>query len=110
MRIFCDDVAQMRRLHGLIFCNHLSYLDIMVLLSVAPVRFLSARGVQRIPFVGWIATAIDTVFVNRGDQASRAAVRTTLADQLRAQAYPPLVLFPGQVGPGDQVLPFRRRL
>ena len=108
VRIFCNDAAQIGQHHGLIFCNHLSYLDIMVLLSVAPVRFLSARGVQRLPFVGWIATAIDTVFVDRSDPKVRAAVRKTIAGQLRVRAHPPLVLFPeGQVGPGDRVLPIR---
>lgn len=109
VRVLCESPDKFHQHRGLIFCNHLSYLDIMVLLSVAPVRFLSARGVQRIPFVGWIATAIDTLFVNRGDQNSRAAARQTLAAELRTRAYPPLVLFPeGGIGPGDRVLPFRR--
>jgi 1-acyl-sn-glycerol-3-phosphate acyltransferase len=108
VRLRCPDPGALRRHHGLVFINHLSYLDPVVVEALAPVRFLATAGVQRLPFVGWIARAVGTVFVERGDVASRAASRGALVGKLGRGAYPPIVIAPeGQIGPGSPVLPFR---
>lgn len=108
VRLRCAAPEAIRRHSGLVFINHLSYLDPLVLLAVAPVRFLSAEGVKRLPLVGWMAGSVGTVFVRRSDEASRTASRETIAGEMRARAYPPIALAPeGQIGPGPGVLPFR---
>ncbi|MBV7336604.1 1-acyl-sn-glycerol-3-phosphate acyltransferase [Chloroflexi bacterium TSY] len=99
----------MRNHHGLVVGNHLSYLDPILLAAVLPVRFLAAAGVRRLPLIGWFASALDTVYVDRKNQASRIAARQEIAQQLEKRTFPPLALFPeGSTGPGDRVLPFRR--
>src|SRR5690606_11511464 len=108
IRLRCPDPAALRRHHGLVFINHLSYLDPVVVAALAPVRFLAAAGVRRLPFVGWIARAMGTVFVARGSVESRSAARAELVGKLGRRAYPPIVIAPeGQIGPGGRVLPFR---
>ena len=108
LRLRCPEPEAIRRHRGLLFINHLSYLDPVVIEAVAPVRFLSTAGVRRLPFIGWIARAVGTVFVNRGDAGSRAASRVALVRELRRGPYPPIVVAPeGQIGPGERVLPFR---
>ena len=108
IRLRCDDPTALREHPGLVFINHLSYLDPVVVEALAPVRFLSTAGVRRLPFIGWIARAVGTVFVNRGDAASRAASREALVGKLGRRTFPPIVIAPeGQIGPGGAVLPFR---
>ncbi len=108
VRLQCTGPEAIRRHAGLLFINHLSYLDPLAVLAVGPARFLSAAGVRTIPLIGWMATGVGTVFVNRGDEGSRAASREALVGKLRHRAYPPIVVAPeGQIGPGGRVLPFR---
>lgn len=109
VRIECDAVERLRLHHGFVFPNHLSYADIVVLLTLFPLRFMSNHVVERVPFVGWVAKSIGTVFVDRGDRASRAQSRRELAEALQKRTHPPLVLFPeGRIGGGDVLHPLRR--
>lgn len=91
--------------HGFVFPNHLSYLDIVVLLNIIPMRFLAKEEVRSFPFIGQVAQAVGTVFVKREQKSSRSAARSQLANVPR---YPPIVIFPeGKIGPGKTLLPFR---
>jgi 1-acyl-sn-glycerol-3-phosphate acyltransferase len=100
---------QIRRHRGMVFINHLTYVDAITMFARGPVRFVAAEGVKRIPFIGPIAMAVETVFVNRGDRASRAESRRRIRDRLRARPAPPVTLAPeGQIGPGTGILPLRR--
>ena len=82
IRVRCTDAKLMRSYGGLIFPNHLSVLDILVLYYCAPVRFLAAHDVASAG-IGWIARGIGTVFVNRDSPRSRLAARDQVADALR---------------------------
>lgn len=104
----CPAPETVRNHHGLIFCNHTSFIDTLMVLHVAPARFLSTKGVRKLPIIGQIAVALDTIFVNRYNQEARVASRAEIAKALQAHTYPPLVLFPeGTIGPGHTLLPFR---
>ena len=108
IRLRCTDPEALKQHRGLVFINHLSYLDPLIVEAVAPTRFLSTAGVRALPFIGWIAQSIGTVFVNRGDDESRTASRDAVVRKLRTQTTPPITLAPeGQIGPGYPVLPFR---
>lgn len=108
VRFTCTDASAYASHHGLIFSNHSSYLDILALLHVAPVRFLGAREVKRIPAIGAIAASAETVFVERRDKDSRRAARSAISEVLKSNPYPPIILFPeGRLGPGDRLMPFR---
>lgn len=109
VRIRCAQPERLRLHRGFVFPNHLSYADIVVLLALFPLRFLSNHVVERTPFVGAVAQAIGTVFVDRGDRTSRAEARSQLADALAERDHPPLVLFPeGRIGEGRVLHPLRR--
>lgn len=109
VRIRCAQPERLRLHRGFIFPNHVSYADIIVLLALFPLRFLSNHVVERTPLVGGVAKAIGTVFVDRGDRASRADARRELGDALAARDHPPLVLFPeGRIGEGHVLHPLRR--
>ena len=52
-------------LGALVVSNHLTYMDIAAVGSVAPVVFVSKAEVRRWPFVGFVAALGGTVFVDR---------------------------------------------
>ncbi|NJN53866.1 MAG: hypothetical protein HC804_03375 [Anaerolineae bacterium] len=105
VEVVCPEAERLATFEGFVFPNHVSYLDILVLLSVTPVSFLAKDEVRRMPLIGWIAKAIGCVFVERTDKASREAARHTLS---RISYHPPIVLYPeGQRGQGTELLPFR---
>ncbi len=89
-------------------CNHVSYLDIMVLGSLIPGCFVSKAEVAKWPLFGLLAKLQRTVFIER--HARRAAVqRDTL--QTRLDAGDHLILFPeGTSSDGNRVLPFKSAL
>jgi 1-acyl-sn-glycerol-3-phosphate acyltransferase len=105
VRFRCLNPQLLAQHHGFIFANHITYFDILMMLHTLPVRFLSAAETRRMLFFGPVAEAIETVFVNRSDKASRAAARQAL---LAAPRYPPIVLYPeGGVGPANSLQTFR---
>ncbi|MFQ5436722.1 MAG: lysophospholipid acyltransferase family protein [Anaerolineae bacterium] len=83
-----------------------TFLDIILLIHILPMRFVSSSYVREWPFIGWIGRAVDTVFVDRDDKSSRQATRETLA---AISHYPPIALFPegGIWGMGKPLHPFR---
>ncbi|MEZ4672995.1 MAG: 1-acyl-sn-glycerol-3-phosphate acyltransferase [Caldilineaceae bacterium] len=104
----CPDHQKVSSHAGLIFCNHTSFLDIILILYHTPTRFLSTKGVRKLPFIGQIAVALDTVFVHRHKDDARAVARNEISAQLQKRLYPPLAIFPeGKIGPGHTVLPLR---
>jgi 1-acyl-sn-glycerol-3-phosphate acyltransferase len=105
VHVDCADPDRLRQHHGFIFPNHMTYLDVLVLVSIAPLRFLAKDEVRRMPVIGQVAKSIGCVFVKRDDKNSRAEARTKLA---KVETFPPVVLFPeGKRNPGDHLLPFR---
>lgn len=105
VRYRCPDPAAIRGHRGLIFPNHISYFDILMMVHTLPLRFLSAIENKSMPLIGMVATAIGTVFVDRGEKASRAESRRQIG---AAPAHPALVMFPeGGIGPGGTLESFR---
>ena len=90
--------------------NHVSYLDIPVLMSQTGCRFVSKHEVANWPLVGLLAKRAGTLFVKRGHGPEAAHV--TLAGMAQAFADGDLVVFfpEGTTSPGDSILPFRSGL
>jgi len=104
----CTDPEKLRTHRGLLISNHLSYMDILALLRTVPARFMSTIGVKKIPLIGWAASAVDTIFVNRGNKESRNEARIELGRQLAERSFPPIAIFPeGRIGDGTTLHPFR---
>lgn len=108
VRVVCTRPQVLRRHRGLLFPNHLTFLDPLVLLSLTPARFLAALEVAKVPVIGAITDSMDTIYVARKSRESRQAVRQAVAAAYDRAAQPPIVLFPeGRLGPGDALYPFR---
>lgn len=91
--------------HGMIFPNHSSYLDILVMAYFVPTRFMAKEEVRSWPFIGLVAMAVGTVFVKRESKESRAKARESLA---KVRRYPPIVLYPeGKISTDKIPAPFR---
>ncbi len=96
-------------LKGLLVCNHLSYLDILVISSIAPAVFISKNEVKRWPVFGWFARMSGTLFVERTRRADVSRLNLELARLLDEGAL--VVLFPeGTSSDGSGVLPFKSSL
>ncbi|MFQ5436571.1 MAG: lysophospholipid acyltransferase family protein, partial [Anaerolineae bacterium] len=105
LHVDCPDIEIFRKHEGFVFPNHVTYLDILVLVSVAPMRFLAKDEVKNWPIVGLAAKAIGCAFVKREDKSSREAARASVA---QLETFPPIALYPeGKRGPGHELLPFR---
>jgi 1-acyl-sn-glycerol-3-phosphate acyltransferase len=105
IRYICPQPEKFRRLEGFVFPNHSTYLDILMMTHLIPMRFVAKQEVRRFPIVGLLGRAIGCVFVKRESKASRLQARVTLA---KADRFPPIVLFPeGKTGSGETLQPFR---
>jgi lyso-ornithine lipid O-acyltransferase len=90
----------------LIVSNHVSWIDILVLSTIAPLSFVAKREVASWPFFGWLAKLQRTVFVDRERRHSTKHSRTELEERLAAGDC--IVLFPeGTSHDGASVLPFK---
>ena len=108
VRVSAPGADRIRRHRGIVVANHLSFLDIPLLLRAVPLRFLSTIGVKTYPVVGWIARAVGTLFVDRTSAISRGRAMQQMERELSAEPYPALAVFAeGGIGPGDQVQAFR---
>ena len=94
---------------GLLPCNHLSYLDALVLGSLTPAVFVSKAEVRRWPMVGSMCARGGTLFMNR--ESPRDAVRTNQAATQALLDGVPVVIFPeGTTTNGRIPLPFHPAL
>ena len=94
---------------GLLVCNHLSYLDILVLAALAPCVFVAKQEVQHWPVFGWFAKLAGTVFVHREQRTQAGRTVDKIENALQTGAL--VVLFPeGTSSGGETVLPFKSSL
>ncbi|HZS63589.1 MAG TPA: lysophospholipid acyltransferase family protein [Xanthobacteraceae bacterium] len=98
-----------RQQPALIVANHASWLDIVVISSLAPVAFIAKREVASWPLIGQAARAQGSIFVDRSKRQQTAAVGAEIARRLREGTS--VVLFAeGTSSDGNRVLPFRSAL
>jgi 1-acyl-sn-glycerol-3-phosphate acyltransferase len=96
-------------LKGLLVCNHLSYLDVLVISSITPAVFIAKSEVKRWPVFGWFARMSGTLFVERSRRTDVSRLNLELARILDEGAL--VVLFPeGTSSDGSNVLPFKSSL
>jgi 1-acyl-sn-glycerol-3-phosphate acyltransferase len=94
---------------GLVVCNHLSYLDIIVLSSATPCVFVAKRDVAGWPLFGSLARAAGTIFADRRYKLDAAKVVEVMRKAIAAGSL--VVLFPeGTSSDGASVPPFKPAL
>lgn len=93
----------------LLVSNHISWLDIPVLGSIAPLSFVAKNEVATWPFVSMLAKLQRTVFIDRTRRSSVARTRGQILERLTAKER--IILFAeGTSSDGNQVLPFKSSL
>lgn len=93
----------------LLVSNHLSWLDIPVLHAVHFCRFVSKSEVRHWPVIGRLASAADTLYLERESRRDAHRVLHAMAEHLRQGEV--LAVFPeGTTSDGHDVLPFHANL
>lgn len=88
--------------------NHVSWLDIPLMGSIEPLRFIAKSEIRNWPLAGSLATAAGSFYIRRGKGGSRPLL-DRLSVYLRGGGA--VVLFPeGTTTDGTRVLPFHARL
>jgi lyso-ornithine lipid O-acyltransferase len=94
---------------GLLVCNHLSYMDILVLASLAPSMFVAKREVKSWPVMGLLAQLGGTLFIDRQRRTHVGEINDDIQAALDDGAL--VVVFPeGTSSDGKTVLPFKSSL
>ena len=95
--------------HALFVANHISWLDIFVIDSLYPCRFVAKAEIRAWPVLGWLAAAAGTVFIARGNRRELRHIFKGIVTVL--QQGERVAFFPeGTVASQGQVLPFHANL
>jgi len=93
-----------------VVCNHLSYIDILLMSAARPFVAVAKTEVRGWPLLGWLTAQAGTVYVTRGGHPETyPAVNAAMAQAYRSGL--PVLFFPeGTTTNGGEILPFRRGL
>ncbi len=93
----------------LLTANHVSWLDILAIDAVQPVRFVSKADVRHWPVLGWMVACGGTLFIER--ERKRDAMRVVHQVAQALQAGETVAVFPeGTTSDGAGLLPFHANL
>jgi 1-acyl-sn-glycerol-3-phosphate acyltransferase len=114
--VICVIFGVRRRVSGsfpegpqLVAANHTSWVDIVLLQSLAPMVFVAKYEISRWPLLGWMARSGGTVFHQRGSHDSASGVASAMAGRLAEGRK--IAIFPeGGILPGEGVKRFHARL
>lgn len=97
-----------------IVSNHISFIDIVYYLTsrYCP-GFLSKAGVAKVPIVGKIAKARQSLFVERADRTQKDAIlddlKRRVEDIAAGKPYPPILIYPeGTTADGKNIITFKK--
>lgn len=93
-----------------VVCNHLSYMDILLMSAARPFVMVAKTEVRGWPLLGWLTAQAGTVYVTRGGAPETyPSVNAAMAKAYRSGL--PVLFFPeGTTTDGSEVAPFRRGL
>jgi 1-acyl-sn-glycerol-3-phosphate acyltransferase len=88
----------------LFIANHSTYVDILVLGTFIPARFVAKQEVAKWPIMGWLATNQGTIYINRDRNAIAEGTEKLTEFLDKGES---LILFPeGTTSDGCRILPF----
>ena len=94
---------------ALMVCNHISWLDILVIHAARYCRFVSKSDIRGWPLVGMLATGAGTLYIERSRRKDALRMVRDMADALRDGDV--LAVFPeGTTSDGLSLLPFHANL
>lgn len=93
----------------MLVANHVSWLDIVVINSVLPVRFVAKSEVRAWPVIGWLSAKAGTLFIERARRRDTARITRLVSAALHDGDM--CAVFPeGTTTDGSRVLPFHSSL
>lgn len=94
---------------ALAVANHVTWIDIFVINSVRPHRFVAKSDIRDWPLIGWLCEQTGTIFISRGRVRDVRRIYQNLVASLRAGEH--VAFFPeGTTGLQGAVLPFHANL
>lgn len=89
--------------------NHVSWLDIWLIHSVSPLRFVAKSDIRRWPVVGWLVARAGTIFIQRTKRHDTARTNKLIVDTLMRGER--VGMFPeGTTTDGTELKPFHASL
>lgn len=94
---------------ALLVANHVSWLDICVVLAVCPAQFVAKSEISSWPIIGFLCRRVDTLFIKRAKRRDTARINQEISAALTAGKY--VCIFPeGGISDGTQTLHFHASL
>lgn len=94
---------------GMVVCNHLGYLDTMIIAAHAPLVFVAKSDVRQWPIIGLLIKYAGCILVDRNRRFSAAETSSEILRVMESGL--PVVFFPeGTSSDGSRVLPFKPSL
>ena len=94
---------------ALIVANHVSWLDIFVINSLQPCRFVAKSDIRDWPLIGWLCEKTGTIFISRGKLRDVRHIYQGLVESLHAGEH--VAFFPeGTTAAQGTLLPFHANL
>lgn len=94
---------------ALIVANHVSWLDIFVINSLQPCRFVAKSDIRDWPLIGWLCEKTGTIFISRGKLRDVRRIYQGLVTSLHAGEH--VAFFPeGTTAAQGTLLPFHANL
>jgi len=94
---------------ALMVANHVSWLDIFVINSLHPTRFVAKSDIRGWPLIGWLCEKTGTIFIARGKLRDVRRIYQGLVESLHAGEH--VAFFPeGTTAPQGALLPFHANL
>lgn len=94
---------------GLIVANHISWLDVFLMSSILPMRFVAKSEVRHWPVIGFLCAQAQTIFIERNKRSDTIRANLQAAEALRKGGC--LAIFPeGTTTDGSQVGHFHASL
>jgi len=95
--------------HALIVANHISWLDIFVINTWNPCRFVAKSDIRGWPLIGWLCDKAGTIFIERGSLRAVRRIYEGLVHRLHAGER--IAFFPeGTTAEQGKLLPFHSNL
>lgn len=93
----------------LMVANHISWLDIFVILSLCPSSFIAMQELATWPMIGKMARNAGTVFINRSNRKDINLINAAIAERLQQNMN--VCFFPeSKTSSGNDVLPLKAAL
>ncbi|KAF1037171.1 MAG: hypothetical protein GAK35_03950 [Herbaspirillum frisingense] len=94
---------------SLLVANHVSWLDIFVVNSLQPCRFVAKSDIRGWPLIGWLCAKTGTIFISRGKASDVRRIFKGLVESIEKGEH--VAFFPeGTTAPQGTLLPFHANL